>query len=88
MPDGDVISGLARSAANYRSGLFCPAELWSQVTGLLAGHDADRLLAELPPELQEVLRGAYRDRPASLRSGPAEVETCRRVERWCRGADE
>ncbi len=88
MLDANVLSGLVRSAMNYRSGLFCPAELWSQITGLLAGHDAGRLLAELPPELQEVLRGAYRDRPASLRSGPAEVETCRHVECWCRGADE
>jgi hypothetical protein len=87
MFDGDVINGLARIAANYRGGLFCPAELWSQVTVLLAGHDAERLLAELPPELQEVLRGAYRDRPASLRSGPDEDETCRSVERWSRGAD-
>jgi hypothetical protein len=88
MLDADVISGLARSAVNYRSGIFCPAELWSQITGLLVGHDdADRLLAELPPELQEVLRGAYRDRPASLRSGQTAVEACRRVERWCRGAE-
>ena len=87
MFDGDVISGLARNAENDRSGLFCPAELWSQVTGLLTGHDADRLLAELPPELRRVLHGAYRDRPASLQSGSGEVETYRLVERWCRGAD-
>jgi hypothetical protein len=83
MPDGDVIRGLARSAANYRRGLFCPAELWAQVADLLAGHVAARLLGELPPELQDVLRGAYRDRPWSLRSGAGEDEVARDVERWC-----
>jgi hypothetical protein len=87
MLDGDVIRGLARSAANYQRGLFCPAELWAQVTWLLAGHDAARLLAELPTRLQDVLRGAYRDRPLSLQPGPAEDEIAHRVERWCRGAD-
>ena len=87
MLDSDVIRGLARSAANYRGGLFCPAELWTQVTDLLAGHDAVRLLGELPPELQDVLRQAYRDRPLSLRSGPAEGEVHRDVERRCRRAD-
>jgi hypothetical protein len=52
MRDSDVIRGLSRSVANYRRGLFCPAELWAQVTGLLAGHDATRLLGELPPGVQ------------------------------------
>jgi hypothetical protein len=82
-----VIRGLARGAANYRGGLFCPAELWEQVIGLLVGHDALRLLGELPPELQDVLRQAYRGRPLSLRSGPAEDQVYRCIESWCRPAD-
>jgi hypothetical protein len=87
MRDSDVIRGLARSVANYRRGLFCPAELWAQVTGLLAGHDATRLLGELPLGLQAELRHAYRDRPRSLQTGPSEDEVYRRVEHWCLRTD-
>jgi hypothetical protein len=87
MCDSDVIHGLARSVANYRRGLFCPAELWAEVTALLAGYDATRLLGELPLELQDELRHAYRDRPLSLQSGPSEDEVYRRVERRCLRTD-
>jgi hypothetical protein len=87
MRDRDVIRGLARSVANYRRGLFCPAELWAQVTGVLAGHDATRLLGELPLGLQAELRHAYRDRPRSLQAGPSQDEVYRSVERWCLRTD-
>jgi hypothetical protein len=50
MLDGDVIRKLARSVALYRSGAFCPQVFWEHVTGLLAGHDAEGLLDELPLE--------------------------------------
>jgi len=87
MRDSDLIRELARSVANYRRGLSCPAELRAQVTGLLAGHDATRLLSELPLGLQDESRHAYRDRPWSLQSGPSQDEVSRRVERWCLRTD-
>ena len=87
MLDGDVIRKLARSEANYRGGAFCPQVLWEHVTGLLAGHDVERLLDELPPEVQDVLRQAYQARPWSLRNGAAGDEVFRCVERWCQRAD-
>jgi hypothetical protein len=87
MTDSDVIRGLVRIATNYRRGLFCPAELWAQVTRLLAGHDATRLLGELPVELQDELRQTYRDRPWSLQTEPSEDEIKCRVERWCLRTD-
>lgn len=83
MSDGDIISGLARCAADFSRGLYCPAELWGQVVRRLAGRDVESLLGSLPAESKEILRTAYRERPLSLRSESADDETHRKVERWC-----
>ncbi len=58
-------------------------ELWGQVLEQLATEDAETLLDKLPPEAQDVLRGAYHERPL-LRSGGGYGEIRRVVEEWCR----
>jgi hypothetical protein len=87
MLDPEVIIGLARSARNYRRGLFCPAELWHQFALRLVGLDTAQLLAALPADLQEVLRDCYRERALSLQSKAIDDEVYRGIERWCRQAD-
>jgi hypothetical protein len=87
MLDPDVISELARSATNYRRGLFCPAELWDQLALRLEGRDTPRLLASLPVDLQEVLRDCYRERALSLQSKALDDEVYRGIEHWCRHID-
>ena len=78
-----AIRGITRSAVNYSRGLFCPAELWSQVLARLTAEDAEAVLDGLPREAQEVLRGAYRARPWSLQSGSGYDEARRAIEDWC-----
>ena len=80
----DTIRRITRSAVNYRRGIFCPAELWGQVLGVLTVADAEALLDKLPSEAQDVLRDAYRERPLSLRSGSGYAEVRPVVEDWCR----
>ncbi len=86
MLDPEVITGLARSARNYRHGLFCPAELWNQLALRLAGLDTAQSLAALPTDLQEVLRNCYRERPLSLQIRAIDDELYRSIERWCQQA--
>lgn len=74
---------LARSARLYRQGIFCPAELWWRVTTVLVGSDDTQVLDSLPPDLREVLREAFRERPWSLRSEWCDDEVRLRVEVWC-----
>ncbi len=85
MIDGNAIRGLARSATLYSRGVFCPAVLWEAVSGRLSVGNAGQLLSELSPELQEVLREAYRERPWSLRYGIVDSEVRHEVEAWCLG---
>lgn len=87
MSRNDAIRDITRSATDYSRGIFCPAELWLQVLGLLTAEDARAVLDSLPHGAQEVLRGAYRERPWSLRSGSGYDEARRVVEDWCREAD-
>jgi hypothetical protein len=83
MLNDDTTRSMTRTVVNYRRGLFCPAELWGQVLGRLAIEDAEALLDRLPLEAQDVLRGAYRERPLSLRSSESYGEVRRVVEEWC-----
>ena len=86
MADDEALRLLARSATLYRRGIFCPAELWWQITDRLREGDVERLLDELPADLRDVLRGAYRDRPLSFQTGAGEGgdDVHARVEAWCR----
>jgi hypothetical protein len=88
MTDGPALQGIARAATLYRRGIFCPAVLWGQVTDRLAVDGAGRFLDAPPPDLQLVLREAYRDRPHSLRTGDYDESVCREVEDWCERADD
>ena len=87
MLDADVITGLVRSVTNYRRGIFCPAELWHQLAGRLAGRDARALLSALPADLQGMLRGCYRERALSLQTLASDDSLFQEIERWCRQAD-
>jgi hypothetical protein len=78
------IRSITRSAVHYRRGCFCPAEHWGQVLGRLTVEEAVALLDKLPPEAQDVLRGAYRERPLSLQFGSGYDGVGRVVEGWCR----
>ena len=87
MSDLDALSDLARSMTNYRRGIFCPAELWSQLAHHLTGRDVPELLSALPADLQEILRGCYRERPLTLQAMSRDDELFGEIERWCQKAD-
>jgi hypothetical protein len=84
MLDHNTIRSITRSAVNYNRGIFCPAELWGQVLGLLTVEDAGAVLDKIPPEAQNVLRSAYRERPSSLQSGSGYSKVRHVVEDWYR----
>lgn len=84
MLDDDAIRSIARSAGNYRRGLFCPSELWGQVLGCLTTEDVEDLLDRLPPDARDLLRGAYHERPSSLQLLSGHGVVRRVVEEWCR----
>jgi hypothetical protein len=84
LDDAEIIRRVSRTAANYRNGIFCPAELWNQVADSVAASTAKVVLHRLPADLQRVLREAYGERPSSLRGEVSESEVRVEIERWCK----
>jgi hypothetical protein len=83
-----TLAGLARAArAYYYRAICCPADLWKQVAGHLAGRDVPATLAALPAVVQGVLRGCYDERTLSLRYLADGDEVFREIERWCLEGD-
>jgi hypothetical protein len=80
----DASDAAARIVRHFETGAICPAEMWAQLSDVLARGDVDAILNALPPETQAVLRESYRQRPLSftaLRGNPLR----RRIRTWCRG---
>jgi hypothetical protein len=83
----ELIEPVGRTVTQYRHGIFCPAEMWLQVAGRLTTRNVATILDGLPVDLQVVLRGAYAERPWSLRSGARDHEVRLEVARWCARCD-
>ena len=80
----DPIEAIRRSATLDDRGIFCPAELWNQITDRLMVNSAATILNGLPTNLQDVLRRAYHDRPWSLRPHGCDNDLRQEVEHWCK----
>ena len=84
-PTFDAANAVLRIATIFKTGAICPAMLWEQLAEAITNGDGDvhAILNTLPPELQNELRDAYRDRPISfwvLRGNPLR----RQFKNWCR----
>jgi hypothetical protein len=83
MQDDAVLGQVTHSVTMFRKGIFCPAELWNQLTLLLTVATAESILNQLPADLQTVLRDTYYDRPWSIQSDWLDSPVRAVIERWC-----
>jgi hypothetical protein len=84
MVDSGDAKIIGRVATLYYRGIICPAEMWNQITDRVTTRDAVTILDEMPLDIQEILRSAYRDRPLSLCLDTHDDDARREIERWCR----
>ena len=80
--DGDAHRAIIQAIAQFRRGIFCPAELWSRVIDVVADSCTTQLLDDLPTDLEQVLCAAYYDRTGSLEVGH-KAEIRRKIVAWC-----